>query len=258
MDGEMGKDPMLASASPLVHPELLMQNSRVWIAIVVNFYSRQPRTEDTTTFLDDDVGFVFVMIEYLNDSLHRRWHEMEKWMAARDEEHDKSRDQEEEPTQQHRGSSLHIDTGDPRLGCLLCTVHEHVANHHVTKCSDASTEIRCFWTKTMIVNRFAALYSIYKMLDRMKTLSLCPVYAVDLVTMWVHGTSMSKESPMAPKVLKLGARTNGPPSTNTFASTILDKQLGKYVDRSLYIAAFIKVVHLLSELVSLTNEKWPS
>ncbi|KAI9921024.1 hypothetical protein PsorP6_000792 [Peronosclerospora sorghi] len=170
----------------------------------------------------------------------------------------------------------------------------------------------------------------------MKTLSLCLVYAVAFFTMWAHGTSRSKDSPVTPNVSKLKARTvrnqsteertnvvstlwhrvqakvlfphipvspravetfsrddtmeqlmahfkpslllkkltkiygeeqlmralvhvihssNGPPTTKTFASTLLDKQLGKYVDRDLDIAAFIKVVHLRPKLVSLTNEK---
>ncbi|KAI9907653.1 hypothetical protein PsorP6_003171 [Peronosclerospora sorghi] len=176
---ETEKDPMLASASPLVPPELLTlvwieiarvdgycgqllleaaengghDHIRAWTASLLTWGGRLPRSrrkmcsvaplsrnervivpltlEDVhgtlqemivqypSLKLDDDVRFVVVMIEYLNYSLHRRWHEMDKWLAARDEEHDKSRAQEKEPMQQHRGSSLRIDTGDPRLGCLL-------------------------------------------------------------------------------------------------------------------------------------------
>ncbi|KAI9907656.1 hypothetical protein PsorP6_003172 [Peronosclerospora sorghi] len=49
--------------------------------------------------------------------------------------------------------------------------------------------------------------------------------------------------------------TNGLPSTKTFASMLLDKQLGQYVDKDLDLAAFFKVVHLRPALASLTNEK---
>ncbi|KAF4034295.1 alpha/beta hydrolase fold [Phytophthora infestans] len=73
---------------------------------------------------DYDIGFVVLMLEYLNDSLERRWRHLDstktsetaaKSEAAPSDKCSKSADKSTE----REAVPLVINTGDPKLGCLL-------------------------------------------------------------------------------------------------------------------------------------------
>ncbi|ETL45719.1 hypothetical protein L916_04250 [Phytophthora nicotianae] len=72
---------------------------------------------------DYDIGFVVLMIEYLNDALERRWRHLDS--SKTNEPVEKS---EVSPSDKHKKADksiesesvpLVINTGDPKLGCLL-------------------------------------------------------------------------------------------------------------------------------------------
>ncbi|KAL4130000.1 hypothetical protein PRIC2_006006 [Phytophthora ramorum] len=77
---------------------------------------------------DYDIGFLVLMVEYLHDALQRRWRHLD---STKTNESDSKSDTEQAtnkgdgktatpPAEQSKGApSLVINTGDPKLGCLL-------------------------------------------------------------------------------------------------------------------------------------------
>ncbi|GMF12633.1 unnamed protein product [Phytophthora lilii] len=75
---------------------------------------------------DYDIGFVVLMVEYLNDALQRRWRAFDSTKSAEtgmNTESAPAKDKAAEKTpvaeQSKSALSLVINTGDPKLGCLL-------------------------------------------------------------------------------------------------------------------------------------------
>ncbi|CAH0491574.1 unnamed protein product [Peronospora farinosa] len=75
---------------------------------------------------DYDIGFVVLMIEYINDTLQRRWHHLdspstdERDVTSENVQKNNKKTNQNVATEQNKTAvSLLIDTGDPMLGCLL-------------------------------------------------------------------------------------------------------------------------------------------
>ncbi|KAE9027796.1 hypothetical protein PR003_g10432 [Phytophthora rubi] len=68
---------------------------------------------------DYDIGFVVLMIEYLNDSLQRRWRHLDSAKTDEPIEAPQGDKKVGKPEQGKSTVPLVINTGDPKLGCLL-------------------------------------------------------------------------------------------------------------------------------------------
>jgi len=75
---------------------------------------------------DYDIGFVVLMVEYLNDALHRRWRHLD---SSKTDEPAAQGDQKAD----NKSAPLVITSGDPKLGCLLPLHCGHNKNYEAAE-----------------------------------------------------------------------------------------------------------------------------